>query len=723
MTGSSLPLGPCLDSRAMHELLRSRLFWSVLALKLVVGSLFASAYMRELFSPFLRYYVESGFSDPWQHFAELDPRKFPYPPLMLYVMAPPIWLLSQFSSSVGPLDLLALRMPLLACELLLLWVLVSWFPQRTKTLLLMGWCSPLLFYVSYWHGQLDIVPTTLLLVSLYALYRGQDLLAAVGFGAMLASKLHLLIALPFIIVYLLRTLSVQRALLLGLVSVVSFAVLVLPYGTTEAFRIMVLESPEQLRALAFRLPVSTAQTLVVAPLALALLWFRFSTYTKANWDLLMMYLGIAFCVFITLAPPQPAYVLWFAPFWFYYCAKQQRARQLSWVLFNVSYFAYWALHPQSDLFEAWQGLAPKIASLGTPRAQLSVHLSEATLVLAHDVVFTGMVAALGFCVFEMYRGGVTSNDVYRARLKPVLVGLSGDSGSGKDLLARDMTSLLGDKDVVVLAGDDYHRWPRGHEMWNIYTHLDARANDLHAQMEHVVGFSQGNTVFKGTYDHDTGQFTPIEQVDPRKFVVVSGLHALANEAQRRMFDLAVFLDPDEALRRHWKVRRDCSERGYAVEQVVSNLERRSFDRGKYVLVQREVADLVVHFRPIGESPQAGPDAPPSELALEIRALNSFDLSGLASALRDVDTMFVEHHPFSDARCQELNVFGNVSAHAIAEICRNIIPNLDEVAPTPRFEPDLRGVLQAVFLACLSSRLRWSRRASDAIVPRGASISP
>ena len=37
---------------------------------------------------------------------------------------------------------------------------------------------------------------------------------------------------------------------------------------------------------------------------------------------------------------------------------------------------------------------------------------------------------------------------------------------------------------------------------------------------------------------------------------------------REMFDVRVYLDPPEELRRHWKVQRDCSRRGYTTDQVL-----------------------------------------------------------------------------------------------------------------------------------------------------------
>lgn len=44
-----------------------------------------------------------------------------------------------------------------------------------------------------------------------------------------------------------------------------------------------------------------------------------------------------------------------------------------------------------------------------------------------------------------------------------------------------INSLLGRKEVLEIEGDGDHKWERGEEMWNSYTHLDPRANFLYRQ--------------------------------------------------------------------------------------------------------------------------------------------------------------------------------------------------------------------------------------------------
>ena len=66
---------------------------------------------------------------------------------------------------------------------------------------------------------------------------------------------------------------------------------------------------------------------------------------------------------------------------------------------------------------------------------------------------------------------------------------------------------------------------------------------------------------------------------------------------RSNYDILVYLDPPESLRRRWKVVRDCSRRGYTTNQVLDELDRREPDSEAFIRPQRHHADMVVRFAP------------------------------------------------------------------------------------------------------------------------------
>jgi phosphoribulokinase len=180
-------------------------------------------------------------------------------------------------------------------------------------------------------------------------------------------------------------------------------------------------------------------------------------------------------------------------------------------------------------------------------------------------------------------------------LRPVLLGLAGDSASGKSTLSRGIEYVLGVERVGRVCTDDYHRYDRATRSAMRVTPLVPEANRMDLMAEHLRTLASGAPVTKPTYDHHTGGFGPDETIEPGEIVIVEGLLPLVDRGTRDAIDVAVFLDPDEELRRRWKLERDVFERGYAPGEVVAELQRREPDAGRYVRPQRDYADVILRF--------------------------------------------------------------------------------------------------------------------------------
>jgi len=693
----------------VRALFSSKLFWGILALKVLMGALLGSYYMRDLFVPFLNYFVESGFSNPWKYFAELGrSNSFPYPPVMLYILAAPrvlfAWLLPSGTDTVTWGHLLVMRIPLLICDITIAIILALWFPGREKRILAYYWCSPLVIYVCYWHGQLDIIPTALFVVALHLL-RIQKLPAAmVVLGLSLAAKTHLFVALPFLFIFLLQEVGLARTIRSGLIAAVTYVLAILPYLSSPAFLFMVFGTREQERLVALRLHIGPQMSLLVAPAAILLLWFRFLAYRRRNWDLLMLYLGILFSVFVLLSPPAPGYVLWSLPFLLHFLCRSRAKDAIPLTTYSIAYLVFFWLYRGSDLFDAWRTTVPFIANHPSPFAYLT-SINPSLAQMSESVSFTILQASLMGLILFMYLMGVRRNDAHNARTNPIMIGVAGDSGAGKDRFVKSLVEIIGEERTAVIAGDDYHRWPRGHRMWETYTHLDVRANDLHKQHQDAVTFSESQPVLKGVYDHATGTPTTDRLTDPNDVMIFQGLHSLSIDALTRMFDLAIFLDPDESLRYRWKTERDGRERGYTAEQVQKALRDRQADRETFILPQAEDAELVIRWMPAASDENKGPSAGPELLRLEIQASNSFNFEVVRSHFASVTTLNI-HHEYCQGRKQRLALEGSVSMEQIAKAAGGMFDDQLRLLSNPRFRPGLEGCLQLIVIACLSEKLFW-----------------
>ncbi len=348
-------------------------------------------------------------------------------------------------------------------------------------------------------------------------------------------------------------------------------------------------------------------------------------------------------------------------------------------------------------------MAPGTATWPSPQEWVEARWPAARPLL--NLSFTLLETSLIVISYWMYRTGVKQNEQYKLRLRPVLVGIGGGRGAGKDFARAALEQLLGAEQVIGLNGDDHHKWPRGHENWQVYTHLDPEGNDLHSQHQQAVALKDGRSIVRLTYDHAAGAFANPKAMDPNQYILFCGLHLFFQQQMRNLFDLKIFLDPEESLRTYWKVRRDVGDRGYTVEAVRHQLQERQPDSDRYIKPQREHADLVVQFRPTMPIDLEHLDAPVS-LALTLTFRSGMNLAELLRVLQGVHTLDVQYRSDRVSGEQQLEIQGGITADQVQEVAAQVIPSLSElVADHAVWLDGMNGVFQVVILMLLSQILQ------------------
>lgn len=182
--------------------------------------------------------------------------------------------------------------------------------------------------------------------------------------------------------------------------------------------------------------------------------------------------------------------------------------------------------------------------------------------------------------------------------RPVMLAIAGDSAAGKTTITRGLVAALGADRCTAVCVDDYHRYDRAERRKLPFTPLHPDCNYMQIMEQHLQLLAMGQPVLKPVYDHHTGQLTRPVLVEPREFVIVEGLLPLHTKLARACFDVTVYLDPPEKIRREWKIRRDTAERGYTPAQVLAELGRREPESAAFIRPQRAFADIVIRFAPL-----------------------------------------------------------------------------------------------------------------------------
>ena len=176
-----------------------------------------------------------------------------------------------------------------------------------------------------------------------------------------------------------------------------------------------------------------------------------------------------------------------------------------------------------------------------------------------------------------------------------IIAIAGDSGSGKSTLLKALGPLFNDRNILSLETDRYHKWERGNENYQKYTHLNPYANHLEKMYEDVYDLKIGNDIYQVDYDHHTGKFTSKEEIKSRDNILICGLHTLYDNKMKELVDIKIYVDTDRELLKKWKIQRDVTERGYSMEKVLAQISAREKDYKEHILVQKEKSDIIINF--------------------------------------------------------------------------------------------------------------------------------
>lgn len=177
-----------------------------------------------------------------------------------------------------------------------------------------------------------------------------------------------------------------------------------------------------------------------------------------------------------------------------------------------------------------------------------------------------------------------------------IIAITGGSGAGKTTIARALARRLGAA-AVVIAEDDYYRCATSYPNFDASKHnFDEPNAKEHALLrEHLMLAKSGAAFDKPIYDLTTHQRKPdVERIAHAEIVIVEGIHLLASEHLRELFDLKVYVEADESLRLGRRMIRDVEMRARTPRSVMAQFftnVRPMHDM--HIAPQRDLADLVL----------------------------------------------------------------------------------------------------------------------------------
>ena len=179
----------------------------------------------------------------------------------------------------------------------------------------------------------------------------------------------------------------------------------------------------------------------------------------------------------------------------------------------------------------------------------------------------------------------------------ILIGIAGGTGAGKTLVAQSIAQDLGSDKVLLIEQDSYykdlHHIPLGERENRNFDHPDAIDRELLRQ--HLEGLLAGQEVDVPSYDmrtHTRGSH-PV-RTRGRRIIMLDGLLVLEDPSLRHLMDIKIYVDADPDIRFIRRLKRDLTERGRTLDQVIRQYESSVRPMHlQFVEPSKRYADLII----------------------------------------------------------------------------------------------------------------------------------
>jgi len=155
--------------------------------------------------------------------------------------------------------------------------------------------------------------------------------------------------------------------------------------------------------------------------------------------------------------------------------------------------------------------------------------------------------------------------------KPIIIGVTGGTGSGKTTVTRKIIEEFGDVSLAYIPQDAYYK-DQSHltmdeRVLTNYDHPFAFDNDLLS--DHIRQLLDGQAVQMPVYDftqHNRAEETI--RVEPKEVIIIEGILIFSDKELRDLMDIKVFVDTDDDIRIIRRIKRDMAERGRSLDSII-----------------------------------------------------------------------------------------------------------------------------------------------------------
>ena len=156
--------------------------------------------------------------------------------------------------------------------------------------------------------------------------------------------------------------------------------------------------------------------------------------------------------------------------------------------------------------------------------------------------------------------------------KPILIGITGGTGSGKTTVAAAIHSAFEGNSITMIMQDSYYKDQSNltfeERLKTNYDHPNSI--DTQSMIRDLKSLMSGNSIEMPVYDfakHTRKSETVT--IIPTFIIIVEGILVLEDKDLRDLLDLKIYVDTDADIRILRRMQRDINERGRSMESVIN----------------------------------------------------------------------------------------------------------------------------------------------------------
>ena len=179
----------------------------------------------------------------------------------------------------------------------------------------------------------------------------------------------------------------------------------------------------------------------------------------------------------------------------------------------------------------------------------------------------------------------------------LLIGIYGGTGSGKTTIVKEIISEFNNSDINVISQDSYYK-----DNSDISFKKRSSINfdhpssvDFELLYNNLKKLKNGFVINSPTYDYKLHKRQKNKiKFKPKKILILEGILIMVDQKLRSIFDIKIYIEANDSVRKIRRLKRDILERGRTQNQIENRYEKYIQPmHKKFIQPTKKFADIVI----------------------------------------------------------------------------------------------------------------------------------